>query len=281
MSCPGEIMRLTTALLCATALVSASSALAADLPTKKEPVAPAVVPQPAFSWTGFHFGIGGGAAYMQARDKSYASASYFTISGASPVGAISNKSDLGKFGPFGTIEAGADYQMDRFVVGAFTNFDFKSLSAKNTSTAYATVSGSAYSGRYHVWDKVGNNWDAGVRLGYLVTDRNLLYALGGYSGAQISSGIRLSAYHSGSFLGSIGASDSGWKSGYVLGAGWESAITDHVTFKVEYRYADYGKVTSSNHSSYATGSFTGYGVTVGHSADISVQSVRAVLGYKF
>ena len=109
------------------------------------------------------------------------------------------RSDLGKFGAFGTIEVGADYQMDRFVVGAFGNFDFKNLSAKSTSLSQAGLSnycttsctrgwlGDAY---HHVWYKVGDSWDAGLRLGYLVTDRNLVYALGGFSAAQVSSGVR-------------------------------------------------------------------------------------------
>jgi outer membrane immunogenic protein len=264
-------MRLTTALLCATALVSASAALAADLPTAKQPPAPAVVPQPAFSWTGFYLGLGGGAAFMQVKNNSYAS--YSSGSHGLAVG-IGDKSDLGKFGTFGAIEAGADYQMDRFVVGAFTNFDFKNLSAKNSTTGYATVSGTRYSARLDSWYKVGDNWDAGVRLGYLLTNRNLLYALGGYSGAQISSGVRVSYASSSGAKGSFAASQSGWKSGYVLGAGWESAITDHVTFKVEYRYADYGKAKSSYSTS--SGNFA-----MGQSGDISVNSVRAMLGYKF
>ena len=77
-------------------------------------------------------------------------------------------------------------------------------------------------------------------------------------------------------MDSVGASRSGWKSGYVLGAGWESALTDHITFKVEYRYADYGKTESSYSSS--TNFYSKY---ARQSANVSVQSVRAVLGYKF
>jgi outer membrane immunogenic protein len=219
-------------------------------------------------------------AFLQAKSSSdsYISSSSgpFTYTGAG-----GERSDLGKFGAFGTIEAGVDYQMDRFVVGAFTNFDFKSLKAKSTSLAYGTCSGScsASAAYHHVWYKVGSSWDAGVRLGYLVTDRNLIYALGGYSGAQISSGVRLDEYITsagGPFTASVGASQSGWKSGFVLGAGWESAITDHITFKVEYRYADYGKAKSS----YAS-SGEGYQSYARQSGDVTVNSVRAVLGYKF
>jgi outer membrane immunogenic protein len=253
------------------------------LPTYKAPPAPTLAAAPPpYSWTGFHVGVGGGLAFLQAKSSSdsYLSSnsgpffSNFTAAGG-------ERSDLGKFGAFGTVEAGVDYQMDRFVVGAFTNFDFKNLKAKSTSLAYGSCSGlcSATAAYHNVWYKVGNSWDAGVRLGYLVTDRNLIYALGGYSGAQVSSGVRLDEYITsiaGPFTPSVGASQSGWKSGFVLGAGWESAITDHITFKVEYRYADYGKAKSSYASSGG-----GYSSYARQSGDITVNSVRAVLGYKF
>ena len=116
-----------------------------------------------------------------------------------------------------------------------------------------------------------------MRLGYLVNDRNLLYALGGYSGAQISSGARLDVYGYRwrlCGLASVQSSESGWKSGWMLGAGWEEAITDHVSLKLDYRYADYGKAKSS----YATISPS---AGARQSGDVSVQSVRAVLDYRF
>jgi outer membrane immunogenic protein len=268
-------MKLTKILLSTTAILLATSALAADLPTTKTPPAPTLAVAP-YSWTGFYVGAGGGGAWMRAHDSSY---STYTNGPVAPLGG-SNRSDLGKFGAFGTIEAGADYQMDRFVVGAFTNFDFKSLkktksiTSKGTYTTTTSSTGTSsynYTARHSVWYKVGNNWDAGVRLGYLVTDRNLVYALGGYSGAQVSSGVRLDVSY-GSGGNSAAASESGWKSGYMVGAGWENALTDHISFKLEYRYADYGKAKSS----YNTGSGVGW-----QSGDVSVQSVRAVLDYKF
>jgi len=273
----GRTVRLIKALLCATALVSTCSALAADLPTNKAPPAPTLAAVPAYSWTGFYIGAGGGGAYMRAKDRSSSSYSTSSFSGYYRASG-GNNSDLGKWGAFGTVEAGADYQMDRFVVGAFTNFDFKNL--KKSKSTYGTVTGSGTgsftvpSARHSVWYKVGNSWDAGVRLGYLVTDRNLVYGLGGYSGAQISSGAQIDVYNSGGArIGSFGSSESGWKSGWMLGAGWENAITDHVSFKLEYRYADYGKAKSSSYASSST--------YARQSGDVSVQTVRASLDYKF
>ncbi len=64
-------MRLSCTLLCATALVSASAALAADLPTYKAPPAPTLaVTPPPYSWTGFYIGVGGGAAFLNVKSSS-------------------------------------------------------------------------------------------------------------------------------------------------------------------------------------------------------------------
>ena len=53
------------------ALVSASAALAADLPTYKAPPAPTLaVTPPPYSWTGFYIGVGGGASALQVDSKS-------------------------------------------------------------------------------------------------------------------------------------------------------------------------------------------------------------------
>ena len=214
-------MRLSCTLLCATALVSASAALAADLPTYKAPPAPTLaVTPPPYSWTGFYIGVGGGASALQVDSKSRSWLWGYNSSVTGDYHAHGGESsDLGKFGAFGTIEAGADYQMDRFVVGAFTNFDLQSLSAKSSSVAQASCSIASdntcsVNASHHVWYKVGDSWDAGLRLGYLITDRNLLYALGGYSGAQISSGARIDGYATvdgTSYSTFAASSESQWK----------------------------------------------------------------------
>ncbi len=267
-------MRLSSALLCATALVSANAAFAADLPTKKEAPAPVVAPAP-YSWTGFHLGLGGGLSMLSVPSSSDSySNDYFN--GFNAFGG--ERSDLGKFGAFGTIEAGYDYQMSQFVIGAFADFNLQSLNAKSDSQAAAYCNNCNYTyAVHHVWYNVGNSWDAGVRLGYLVNDRNLIYALGGYSAADISSGARLDQYGNGGYHNWVFSSQSAWKSGYVLGAGWETALTDHITLKAEYRYSDYGKATSS----YSYANFPFYYGGARQSGDVSVQAVRAVLSYKF
>jgi outer membrane immunogenic protein len=136
------------------------------------------------------------------------------------------------------------------------------------------------SATHSVGYKINNSWDAGLRLGYLLNDRNLVYALGGYTMADIKSGARLDQYVNGNAAPyqSVSSSQSGWKSGWLLGAGWETVLTEHITFKAEYRYADYGSVSSARSYYYNNGNYQGGARSSGK---IAVQSVRAALSYKF
>ena len=225
--------------------------------TKKAPPAPAAwcFAAAPYSWTGFHSGVrrrrsrgrqGDGTTqpfaplqhgdyYTLSVDNGFAGASVPT-SASFPLSARSRWA--------------RDYQMDRFVVGAFTDFDLRSLSRRRAIPEAARPIATLHNAPtpYHnVWYKVGNSWDAGVRLGYLVTDRNLLYALGGFSAARRFLRAR----------GSISTTPVapmrtppcepirvGSRARCSAPAG-KTAITDHITLKAEYRYADYGKARSS------------------------------------
>ena len=266
------MMRLRWALLCATALVSTSAALADDSPAYKAAPAPTLaIAPPPYSWTGFHVGLGGGFSALQV--KSSSASEYFNTNPTGYLAAGGEKSDLGKFGAFGTIEAGGDYQFDRFVVGALADFNLGS--ARVGSQSAAACFGYCNFAVHSVFYKIGNSWDLAARLGFLLNDRNLVYALGGITEAQISSGARLDSYHF-SNHNVVFSGQSGWKSGYVLGAGWETALTDHVTLKAEYSYANYGSVSS--YYFHSSGNLT-YGAA--SSGEVAVQSVRAALSYKF
>ena len=74
-------------------------------------------------------------------------------------------------------------------------------------------------------------FDLGVRAGYLVTDKTLVYARGGYENIRAS--VRLRNIE-GAF------SDKDNFDGWSVGGGVERAITDRISARVEYRYSDLG-----------------------------------------
>ena len=127
----------------------ATSVLAADLPSRKAPPAPApaYVP-PIFAWTGFYVGVNGGW-------------------GLSTAGGDFGDPSGGLFG--GTV--GYNYQIGQFVAGLESDLDWADLgkSGANLAGAYSTTIDTLFTARAR----------AGVAL-----DRALLFVTAGYAGAE-------------------------------------------------------------------------------------------------
>ena len=86
-------------------VLSATSALAADLPSRKvAPVAPVVAP--AFSWTGFYVGADLGGAFGYSKGKLFNGT------------AVEKIPTLNSQRVAGGVHAGYNYQLGMFVVGA-------------------------------------------------------------------------------------------------------------------------------------------------------------------
>jgi len=131
----------------------ASSAMAADLPTRKAPPAPQVyAAPPIFSWTGFYVGVNGGWGGGTGGDF------------GSPSGGL-----IG-----GTV--GYNYQIGQFVAGLEGDWDWADLNK----------SGADILGPYT--NKVDSLATARARAGIAV-DRALLYVTAGYAGADVRTNV--------------------------------------------------------------------------------------------
>jgi outer membrane immunogenic protein len=131
----------------------ATSAFAADLPTRKEAPAMPYTPPPIFSWTGFYVGANGVYGWGDVRGPNN--------------GVFGSPS-----GGMGGITAGYNYQISQFVVGLEGDFDWGDISENKT------LAGGDFS-KYHVSDFATVRGRAGVAM-----DRALLYVTGGYAGAK-------------------------------------------------------------------------------------------------
>jgi outer membrane immunogenic protein len=127
----------------------ATSAFAADLPTRKAPPAPvpAYAP-PVFTWTGFYIGVNGGYGVGNS-GKDFGTPSGGFIGGT----------------------AGYNYQIGQFVLGVETDLDWADLNKSGTN----------FVGPYK--SQVNDLFTARARAGYAV-DRALFYVTGGYAGAD-------------------------------------------------------------------------------------------------
>lgn len=241
----------------------------------------------AVDWTAFYVGLGGGGNFVfveSEADAAYLSSSSSTT-GTPPItnittnsGAAKLFSDLGKAGVFGTAEIGADYQMESIVFGVLANYDFGKTKINSDSEFTATrtttnpVSNTTSTGNFDTTVEVGDSWAVGGRIGFLPTESTLAYVLGGYTEAKISQSAEIS-----STTGPTAeASGSEWNSGYFVGGGVETLLTDSISLKGEYRFADYGKVSSSFADTVPPATSS-----VNQSSDVTVHSVRAVLSFRF
>lgn len=87
------------------------------------------------------------------------------------------------------------------------------------------------------------NWDASIRarLGVVVDERALLYVTGGPSWLNAELNSNLCGLMRGEGPGvNVNCGDSSTEFGWVLGAGAEYAITEHLSVKAEYLHGWYG-----------------------------------------
>jgi outer membrane immunogenic protein len=196
-------------LLSTTASVFNLAAMAADLPTHMEPVAP-VAYAPAFSWAGFY--LGGELGWIQT-DPNYSTGAlllgtpFFVTSG-------SNKNGL-TYGVLG----GYNYQIGQLVLGVEGDFSGWTIG----KLRYTAITGDFLTAQ--------SKWGGSIRarLGY-AADRALFYATGGAAFVSNETSIPFTGI-------SIGGDDT--RVGWTVGAGLDYAFTNNWFTGIEYRYSQY------------------------------------------
>lgn len=241
------------ALFGATALsIAWVPALAADMPAKA-PVAS------SYSWTGFYFGanVGGGWGSRSAsyNPNDFASAVVFgaalPAAGGAPPGSPSFRSS----GALGGLQIGYNWQFNpNWIVGLETDFDLAGIRGSGSSASLPFGLSALATAEEQV------KWFGTIRarLGYLPTDRLLIYGTGGFAYGLVehtasyinTSGINFGAA-GGPGLGSAmicppgvpscaTGSSSSLATGWTLGTGFEYGFWKNVTLKAEYMHVDLG-----------------------------------------
>jgi|LGOV01.1.fsa_nt_gb outer membrane immunogenic protein len=251
-------------------------------------------------WTGGFVGVGASASDMSGDltfdgftegTSSTPNIGWFNTGGSTG----GDASAIGS-GGFGTIEVGADKQLGpQWVVGGFASYNFGGTDASATfddewvsgnicegfvAPCPASVTGTV---------AMGDNWTIGGRVGYLVNSNTLVYGLAGYSSAKMSVSVNNTLddfFGVGSDLTVGDSSEELDVNGTTFGAGVEYLLTNSWSIKMEYQNTVYdgsalsGGVGLSNFSEGTdySGTFDGSATNLG---DIAVQSVRAVVAYRF
>ena len=265
--------------------VGAVAAQAADLPTRKEAPAPVFVPPP-FTWTGFYIGVNAGGIWPSgSRNASLLDPNAGTdgafVSAGFPGGLGSQSA-----GFIGGGQAGYNWQTGAFVLGVETDFDGSTLSKSFNNVGSPFVSPFAVAhglgGDFlTVNGKNSLTWLGTTRgrVGFVATPDNrlMIYGTGGvaYGGGNSQFSAFDNTTHT-FWNGNPSSSRVGW----VIGGGAEYAITNNITIKGEYLYADLGssKFTTTENG-FAAANFPGVVASgkIGWNASI----FRAGVNYKF
>jgi outer membrane immunogenic protein len=260
--------------------VGAVAAQAADLPTRKEAPAPVFVPPP-FTWTGFYVGVNAGGIWPSGSRN----ANIFDPDGLGFVtagfpGGLGSQSA----GFIGGGQAGYNWQTGAFVLGVETDFDGTTLSKSfnNVGTAFGPTAGAVLSDDFlSVNGKTSLSWLGTTRgrVGFVATPDNrlMIYATGGvaYGGGNTSFNVFDST--KGAFWS---GSPSSTRVGWTIGGGVEYAITNNITIKGEYLYADLGSSSFTTAGNLASATFFP-GVYVSGKVDYTASIFRAGVNYKF
>ncbi len=233
----------------------AGTSYAADMPAKM-PIKAA--PVAGYSWTGFYLGVNGG--YGVGRNPS----TTFDFSNTPPgTQLLADSWNLAPAGWIGGVQAGYNYQMDRWVFGV--EADFQGSGQKDSACLVCT----ATTGSFLVDQKLP--WFATVRgrIGW-AAGPILSYFTGGWAYGRVETSLSAGSASTPFATGSIQDNKSGW----VIGTGLEAALAGNWTAKVEYLYMSLGSTDVPNFN--AVGGSVHFSTT----SDIRDRFIRAGLNYR-
>ena len=288
-----------------------TSALAADLPSRK--AAPVIAPPPPPMWTGFHVGVNAGGIWNN--NNSIQVNTWPLDNEIAPIfwAPLSRSVSTGNSGGFiGGGQIGYDWQVPYNGLGFVTGIeaDIQGIAAgggnNSRNAIYPGPSNGQSFGGFTITDYVWNNVSGSAnlqylgtvrgRLGYLVTPTLLAYATGGLAYGGVSINLNQSQFYnatsSGPGMSTTGghaafgnANYSNTQVGYSAGGGVEWMFLPNWSAKAEYLYYNLGNVSLT---SLTTANPTGFNTEPAQlwtsstaNTTISGNIVRAGVNYHF
>lgn len=276
--------------------------------------------QSSDTWSGFSVALGGGASHVDTDALANTSLSNDIGFGFGADidnriaflldGQADNSSQFGddEWSGFGTVQAAFDQRFGKFVIGAFVDLDFYpdgagssqagDLDGSFSGSGLLVIGGNEFPfplfsvpvdgyASYSASVELDKVWTVGGKLGYLVNEKTLIYAVGGYSEASVNGSASLSfdTILSGPQTLNVGLSDE--LHGYMLGGGGEYKFTNNLALRLEYRYAKYSseKSSASFSDSFTLGDEVNYfsladSASLNTDIEAEIHSVRAALVMK-
>ena len=248
------------------------SALAADLPARKSP--PSLAAEAASGWTGFYAGVNGGWGWAQP-SVSLIPTGRSAIADITPQFLKASSS-----GGLAGVQLGYNWQSGAFVYGLEADFDGASVTG-NAQNVFPSLLNPADTSGFMSAPRVDWLGTLRGRVG-MTFGQSLAYVTGGAAWEGLSNRTLVSA-NTAAFVFGVSAADSfkTTRSGFALGAGVETKLSDRWTAKVEYLYYGF-RGTTTNSSAIVTNcalvGTCGFNVITGSN---SVSTLRVGLNYQF
>ena len=265
------------------AVLLASPALAADLPSRKAP--PVMAPIPVMTWNGFYVGLNAGYAWGNANFN--VSPGGVWLGSADGLGvAMAGAQSLSLSGGTVSGTVGYNYEFAPFVAGV--ELDGGWMGLRNSASAGPFASAAVAGGAYGVNMSASSSYLMTLRgrLGYELTPSLLAFVTGGLAGSDVNAMQSIwFNYPGGGARVAVVPGVAGWETGAVsgmrvgwtVGGGLEWMFAPHWSAKIEYLYADFGKQDAMSAFIAPNGAL----FAADHQFSRNVNVVRAGLNYHF
>lgn len=252
-------------------LVLATAASAADLPSRRAPMAPMPAAMPYFTWTGFYIGVNAGYNWSHESKSSVGFVPGVLPASAAGLAPASVGSDGNGFTGGGQI--GYNYQMNQFVAGLEADINY--VDSKKSSSYALAVPALAATGFTTNSAKLEYLGTVRGRLGFAY-DRALVYATGGLAYGGVKNDTTFAVPDLGA---AWGGGENKTRFGYAVGGGLEYAITNTISTRIEYLYYDLGSKKYNVVAQNAAATATGASLLVDSKARGSI--VRGGINFRF
>jgi outer membrane immunogenic protein len=220
--------------------LSATSTLAADLPSMKGPPPAYIPPPPVMTWTGLYVGVNAGYAWGESNlttQSTFSPVGYFATTSIPAIAAVGNQF-ANSDGFTGGGQIGYNYQYGNFVVGLEADFQYYGLrGSANGAGIYPCCAPTGF----NIASKVSTDWlfTARPRIGY-AWNNWLVYATGGLALTELKSNYLFSDTFATAFES---ASISDTRVGWAVGGGVEYAFAGPWSVKLEYLHTEFDNVS--------------------------------------
>ena len=235
-----------SALLTVVFVLPARTQEGAPKPRAKAAHSPGATAEPvpaAYNWTGAYVGFNTGAAFGT-YDASHTTTSGNYLVNPANVAAVNaaGQQQINRSGFTGGMQAGYNWQAGQALFGIEADFNYLHMGGASNSRAikYPAPAGLGISKQFIAYSYADADWLLTFRPRVGITADNwLFYATGGLALTRLKGELLFADGIPDTANATQEADVKNWMTGYIVGGGVETAISDRLRLKAEYSFVDF------------------------------------------